>query len=242
MTGDRHREQPVDERYYEVIKPAGLTEKLMIRARRRMYQDLVDRVRPTSTTRILDIGVSDVLGEGANFLEQTYPHRSQITAAGIGAAPEFQQEFPDIAYHQIVPNEPMPFSDRQFDVAVSNAVLEHVGSPANQQAFVAEALRVADIVFFTVPHRFFPVEHHTKIPFAHWSDSTFRVACRALGKQSWTDPSELILMSERRLHRAVPPAASDAQVGRTGLKLGWFSSNLFLYIDNRSQSTGGTAA
>ena len=74
----------------------------------------------------------------------------------------------------------------------------------NQRCFITELLRVARRVFITVPHRFFPVEHHTGIPLAHWSDTSFRLACRLTGKTRWSRPDELILMSRRRLSQLVP--------------------------------------
>jgi hypothetical protein len=91
-------------------------------------------------------------------------------------------------------------------------------------------------VFITVPHRFFPVEHHTAIPLAHYVDRTFALACRAVGKSEWADEANLILMSKRRL-RALAPAG--AVVAHTGLRLGPFSSNLLLFIDQAGPAATG---
>jgi SAM-dependent methyltransferase len=150
-----------------------------------------------------------------------------VTAVGLGTAYEFRASFPQVAYHQIRPGEPLPFDDDAFDIAASNAVLEHVGSDAAQRVFVAELVRVAARVFISVPHRFFPVEHHTAIPFAHWTDRTFRLACRALGKNEWSDPQNLILMTRERLRQLHPAGV----IGMTGIRLGSCSSNIFILID-----------
>ena len=57
----------------------------------------------------------------------------------------------------------------QFDLGFSNAVVEHVaGGRDGQRLFVHELCRVADRVFVTTPNRFFPLEVHTLLPFAHW--------------------------------------------------------------------------
>lgn len=222
----------VDQRYYESAQ-GTVAQRILIRARQRMYDDLIAFTQPTAGTRILDIGASDVLGEGANFFEEHYPHLEDVHAVGLGTARDFQAAFPAVTYTQITPQEALPFPSRSFDLAISNAVLEHVGSVEAQRAFVAEAMRVADLVFLTVPHRFFPVEHHTRIPFAHWSDRTFRLACRFAGKHAWAEQEELILMSARRLRSVVPDGVRRYAIGRTGLRAGIFSSNLYLVVDNR---------
>lgn len=52
-------------------------------------------------------------------------------------------------------------------------MIEHVGSREAQKAFVAELARVAKVVFLTAPNRWFPVEHHTGLPLAHYHPATF---------------------------------------------------------------------
>ena len=92
----------------------------------------------------------------------------------------------------------------------------HIGGAERQRAFVAELLRVGRRapglgdggVFVTVPHRFFPVEHHTALPLAAWTDGAFRMACRATGKTDWTKHENLVLMSRRGWR---PAALSGAQ-------------------------------
>src|SRR5215469_9369494 len=88
---------------------------------------------------------------------------------------------------RIPPNQPLPFADKGFAIATSNAVLEHVGSADHQALFVRELTRVARKVFISVPNRYFPVEYHTAIPFLHFWDASFTLACRALGKTDWAD-------------------------------------------------------
>jgi hypothetical protein len=218
----------LDSKYYQVVPSHSLGERLTIAARDRMYDDFIRHCRPGADDTILDVGVSDVVNDAANLLERKYPHPDRITALGLGEGTDFRAAFPAVAYHRIPANQTLPFVDKSFAIATSNAVLEHVGSAANQMRFVAELMRVAQKVFITVPHRFFPVEHHTAIPFAHYFDRTFALACRALGKAEWTDEANLILMSKGRL-RALAPAG--AVIVHTGLRLGPMSSNLLLFVD-----------
>jgi len=62
----------------------------------------------------------------------------------------------------------------------------------------------------------------------HWTDTTFALACRLLGKGSWSKPENLILMSRSRLIGACPPG-TRAEIGTTGIELGPLSANLYLY-------------
>jgi len=219
----------VDEKYYEAVPPKGMAERLLIAARDRIYRDFIQSMKPSPEDTILDVGVSDVINDGANVLERRYEPKRQIVACGIGEALEFQAEFPDIRYVRIEPNKRLPFKDGQFDIATANAVLEHVGSRDKQKFFVSELCRVAKRVFISVPHRYFPVEHHTALPILHYWDSTFRLACALTGKHKWALEENLILMSRRRLLDVVPPGRR-AEIRPTGLKLGPFSSNLYLSI------------
>lgn len=225
----------IDSKYYEVAAPHSLAERVMIRARDRMYSDFMRICSPRPADTILDVGVSDVITDAANMLERRYPHPERITAVGLGAAGEFLRAFPDVGYRQIAANQPLPFADKSFDIATSNAVLEHVGSGANQHRFVSELMRVGRKVFITVPHRLFPIEHHTGIPFLHWTDAGFGLACRLLGKEDWCRPENLILMSSRRL-RGASPRNVPISIGTTGIALGPFSSSLYLYWDEEQES------
>lgn len=223
--------QVQDQKYYEVFPPNGIAERLLIVARDRIFRDFMARMRPSPSDQVLDVGVSDVVNDGANVLERTYVHQANITACGIGAGVEFQQAFPLVRYVRIEPNVRLPFDDRSFDIATSNAVLEHVGNLENQMLFVRELSRVAKRVFITVPNWFFPIEHHTAIPVAHFNNNTFQLACKLTGKSEWAVEENLILMTRKRLWQLVAPIWRSAAVGYTGLVMGPFSSNLFLSID-----------
>ena len=218
-----------DEKYYQAMPSRSLSERLVIAARDRIYEDFIRCCRPTPRDTILDIGVSDVVNDAANMLERKYPHPERITALGLGEGDEFRAAFPQTAYVRIEPNQRLPFADKSFTIATSNAVLEHVGSVRHQAFFVSELMRVARKVFISVPNRYFPIEHHTAIPLLHFWDYSFALACRVRGKSEWADETNLILMSKDRLR---PLAPAGAVIAHTGLRLGPFSSNLLLFIDD----------
>ncbi len=136
-------EELVDGRFYQVARPGSLAERLVIAARASIYRDFVRVARPTRHSSILDVGVSDVINDAANMLERQYPFPDRLTAAGLGVASAFRVAYPDVRYVRIVAGEALPYPDRHFEIATSNAVLEHVGSPAAQAWFVRELMRVS---------------------------------------------------------------------------------------------------
>ncbi len=223
-------QEPTDSRYYRSVTPRSLGERLTIAARSRIYADFLRRCRPSPDDRILDVGVSDVVNDAANVLERGYPHQDRITAVGLGEGRDFVRAYPQASYVRVEPNRPLPFCDNSFEIATSNAVLEHVGSEEYQKRFIRELLRVARKVFVSVPNRYFPVEHHTAIPLLHFCDPVFRIACDWLGKDEWSRNENLILMSRGRLS-ALCPDGSDPAIGYTGLTCGWFSSNLYMFLE-----------
>lgn len=220
----------VDGKYYRFVRHNSWPERLLIEARDRIYDDFVLEMQPRGTDSIVDVGVSDVINDGANVLERKYQYPERITACGLGEATAFREAFPRCVYTRIVPNDPLPFADRTFDIATANAVLEHVGTFDRQRFFVQELCRVSRRVFISVPHRYFPIEHHTSIPLLHYNDATFKLACKLSGSSEWCDEVNLVLMTRKRLGRLTEGLSRKIAIGYTGLKLGPLSSNLFLSI------------
>jgi hypothetical protein len=167
-----------------------LAGRISLRSRRSKFRIFMDTFRPDESTRIVDVGVADSgfgVGGGAastyNFLEAMYPWPGRITAVGLGEGPNFQRAFPDVAWVR-ADGRDLPFAADEFDVAFSNAVIEHVGDEDAQRAFVIELCRVARRVFITTPNRWFPVDVHTLLPLVHWlpPDPRSRILQR-LGKE-----------------------------------------------------------
>jgi hypothetical protein len=57
------------------------------------------------------------------------------------------------------------------------------------------------------------------------------MACQAAGKEKWTREDQLRLMTTRRLAQVVPGSVAS-RLGYTGLRLGPFSSNIYLTMAN----------
>ena len=171
---------------------AGLAARASLWNRRRKFELFMRAVQPGPETRVVDVGVGDT-GFGTeqgvavthNFFEALYPWPERITAVSDVPLPNFAREFPAIRCVTASGTD-LPFEDDAFDVAFSNAVIEHVGGRDEQRRFVEELCRVARRVFVSTPNRWFPVETHTLVPLVHWlpRDAADR-AIRTLRRENW---------------------------------------------------------
>lgn len=177
-----------------------LADAISIRSRRRKLELFLELMQPDAQTTVLDVGVDEVsLGEAGgqsgctthNFLEDRYPWRERLTALGLHDGTRFRERYPQIPYVQGDACA-LPFPDASFDVVHSNAVIEHVGGRARQEAFVREALRVGRRVFLTTPNRWFPVEVHTRLPFVHWLPDGAAGRVYDLAGRSWARENHLL--------------------------------------------------
>lgn len=209
---------------------------VLTRARLAMFALFMREMRPGATTTVLDIGVSDEENQGANVLEKHFPNRGNLTCAGLGEGKAVRAAYPEVAYRQITPNAPLPFADQSFDIACSNAVIEHVGGPAARVAFLKEHLRVARNVFLTFPNRWFPIEHHTGLPFLHYAPSLFRRLLRGTRFDDWTRIEALDFLDRGTVLREWPLAEKPRLV-MTGLSLGPFSSNVAVIFRRQAPDT-----
>jgi SAM-dependent methyltransferase len=160
--------------------------------RRRKLALFMETMRPGPDDRVVDVGVGDTgfgtepgVASSHNFFEALYPWPERITAVSDVPLPTFAREFPQVRCVTASGTE-LPFEDDAFDIAFSNAVIEHVGSREEQRRFVAELCRVAPRVFVSTPNRWFPVETHTLVPLAHWLPR--RAADRVMGalrRENW---------------------------------------------------------
>jgi SAM-dependent methyltransferase len=205
------------------VAAAGLAARASLANRRRKLRLFMETIAPGEDTTVVDVGVADAgfgdeggHGYTYNFFEELYPWPSRITAVGDVPLPHFAAAFPEIRC-VVADGRWLPFADREFDVAFSNAVVEHVGPWSEQRRFVHELCRVADRVFLTTPNRLFPLEVHTLVPFVHWlpraaADRMFSL----LGRHSWNG---VHLLTPRSLLALFPPEV-DARLVDRGVTLG----------------------
>jgi hypothetical protein len=215
---------------YNVVRPGSLPDRVAAHMRRKMYACFLSiGAEPQDT--ILDVGVtSDRTQIASNYLEAWYPHKERITACGLDDASFLEAQYPGMTFVR-ADGRDLPFGEGAYDYVHSSAVLEHVGSEANQLKFLSELLRVARrAVFVTTPNRWFPIEFHTTLPLLHWlPPDLFRGAARRLGHPELALESNLNLLDSSVLRRMCRVLGADSwRVGSVSL-LGW-PSNLLVEL------------
>ena len=193
-----------------------------------MFQLFMETIHPGPDTTVLDVGVtSDESHKESNYFEQLYPYPQNITCVGTEDGSHLTRRYPGLRYQQVRPMEPLPFSDGEFNVAFSNAVVEHVGSRTAQRAFVDELCRVAKSFFVTTPNRWFPFEHHTGLPLLHYLPaSAFRALLHNTQYRHWADEANLNILTAGELARLFP---SSVKVEVRSVRLLGVAANLVAF-------------
>jgi hypothetical protein len=178
------------------------TVKRWREARYRMFVEAC-AVRPTD--RIVDVGA----GWGA--LLERFNGTNPIVAVDLQPQPSEWLAKPNVTVMQADGTQ-LPFADREFDVAFSNSVIEHV-PPELQPRFAAEVSRVAERYFVQTPNKYFPIEPHYQLPLFQFLPRRVRMALNdrfSLGWQGKGHWEEITLLSARDLRRLFP----DAEIRR----------------------------
>lgn len=127
--------------------------------RRRRMARFQALLRPSETTRILDVG-----GYPWCWPEADCP--AEVTCLNqdrLGG----QMETPR---RRVVQGDgcALAFGDRSFDIGYSNSVIEHLGTWERQRQFAREIRRVGNAVWVQTPARWFFIEPHLMAPFMHY--------------------------------------------------------------------------
>jgi hypothetical protein len=189
----------------------GLKARFAMRARARMYRRVLAFARAGPETRIVDVGVTPDLGiTYGNFFERWYPHPERVTVCSTEDCSALEGQFPGLRF-RLIRGDRLPFEDGEFDLALSFAVLEHVGSTAQQRRFLGELARVAPAFVAYTPYRYFPVEMHTLLPLLHWLPVRWhRRLLKRLGLDFWAEEANLNLLARREARALLPPSGSGA--------------------------------
>lgn len=163
--------------------------------RARKFELFKKIIKPTQNNSILDIGFDDnEYSNTDNYLEKHYPWPSQITALSNQEPINFSKRYPNIkalSYDGI----DFPFKESQFDLAWSNAVIEHVGDYERQLFFLKEIKRTCKRAYITTPNRWFPIEVHTRLPLLHYLPKKYFDKILRLVGLNWAAGDYVYLLS-----------------------------------------------
>lgn len=190
--------------YYKYTR-STLASRLSFRIRKEIFDLFMETMAPSKDSRVLDVGVTpNSERPESNFFEKFYPYKDKITAVSIEDASNLEGMYEGLSF-VMLKGETLPFKDNEFDVAFSNAVVEHVGNRDKQRRFVEEVIRVSKRCFIAVPDRLFPVEHHTALPFIHYlPQDIHRKMLRILGKELYASEERLNLLTKRDFKSLFP--------------------------------------
>lgn len=144
--------------------------KYSYQSRSKKIKLFYDFFEPTDAAKILDVGGEiDPVGEKNLQLIDNYKWKKNISAINISGEhiAKIKKYYPEI--NSVVGDAcNLPWPDKYFDIAYSNAVIEHVGNFEKQKKMASEIMRVSKNWFVTTPNRFYPFEFHMRLPFVTW--------------------------------------------------------------------------
>ncbi len=199
-----------------------VTRRFTERSRRARFDLFMRIMKPGPHDRVIDVGAGEGESRSVNFLENWYPWPQHITAVALDDLPQFGTLHPHV---RLVVGDgcALPFPTHAFDIYFSNAVLEHVGTADDQRRLLSEACRVSRRVFISTPNRWFPIDAHTMIPFAHWLPMSWRNKIYRLCKRDFFASEErLRLVGIRELRTLIP----------TGVKMRLYPQRVCGWIAN----------
>jgi hypothetical protein len=164
-----------------------LHDAIILKLRERFHSHrarlFVSTMKPPAGCRILDLG-----GSSGDFLIRLRDLgvQAQFVVADIDPGNEERAGANGFEYVSLDESAGLPFRDGEFDFVICNSVIEHVTLPKRecgavrsegvwqsaslnrQKIFADEIRRISRQYFVQSPHRNFPVEQHTILPFVNW--------------------------------------------------------------------------
>jgi SAM-dependent methyltransferase len=159
------------------VRRAAIRSSATCRVRRgRLF---VQRLQPAATDKILDLG-----GGRGGYIAGIVPYRSNVTIAD--ADPAMLKDATEVFGFETVRldgSAKFPIPDGRYDIVFCSSVIEHVtgqrelipnlvtseqfaaSAQAAQANFAAELRRIAKRYFVQTPHKYFPLESHSFLPF-----------------------------------------------------------------------------
>ena len=177
---------------------------LSSRLRRKRLRLLVDRCCIGSDTRILDVGGSSDWDWGELGIHPTITHLNMYSPEEVNLPNYVQGDARNM--HM--------FADGEFDLVISNGVIEHLLSRKDQDSMAREIQRVGKSYWVQTPNKHFPLELHLCFPFIQYWPVKWRIAFAQIWPFSFEKmrghhegavaDAQVILLSKRQFHNLFP--------------------------------------
>lgn len=120
----------------------------------------------------IDNGASVLdVGGTPGWWKMVAPNNIRLTIVNLDAKQD--KEAVALGYRFMVADgRYLPFKDKEFDLVVSNSVIEHVGDFEDQRRFAQEIMRCGKRFYVQTPNKWFPVEPHLIALGIHWLPTT----------------------------------------------------------------------
>jgi hypothetical protein len=179
--------------------------RVSVGARRRMFELWRSLAGDLAGASVLDVGATpDRERLDSNCMLPWFQEAGlRLSLYSPEDVSHLQGSLPGVRILPPAPGPRIPAPDSSHDWVSSSAVIEHVGSQDQQEAFLRESARVARRgLFVTCPNRWHWLEFHTKLPLLHWLPRGWhRAILRGVGKDAWARESHLRLVGARELAR-----------------------------------------
>ncbi len=106
---------------------------------------------------ILDIGAGD------GTISGYFSEKNKVCCIDIE-----DQRINRNAIFKKVDSTKLPFKDDEFDIVISNQVIEHLANPKEHLTEIKRVLKKSGVCYLATPNKNFPIEPHYKIPLIHY--------------------------------------------------------------------------
>ena len=152
------------------------------RKNRNNKMQYIKKYTSAESIRILDIGVQAIRATSnkkstTNYIEEYFlANNCRLDCLGLDDGSDwsyFKERYTNCNLF-LFDGFNFPEFREKYDLALSNAVLEHVGTREQQLEWLKEICKICQTLIITTPNRYCPVESHTNAVFKHIFSRKFK--------------------------------------------------------------------
>lgn len=183
-------------------------------------------MKPFENSSILDLGggTGDFLARIRDRMASSAQARLVVAEIGAYYARHIRENY-GFEFVLLEENQPLPFGDKEFDIVISNSVIEHVTFPKHacmskisdqewnatsferQKQFANDIQRISKAYFVQTPHKYFPIETHTWLPFVNRLSHDHTMSVVSVANKYWIKKCQYVdwhLLSDRDMQKLFP--------------------------------------